>query len=41
MAGGCECGNEHLGSIKCGGDFLSSGGHSRFSGRPLLHGVNT
>ena len=35
----CECGNEPLGSIKCG-NFLTSGETGGFSRRTLLHGVS-
>ena len=39
QAGCCECGDELLGSIKCG-NYLSSLGHDGISGRTLLQGVS-
>jgi hypothetical protein len=36
VVGGCECGNEPSGAIKCG-EFIDSWGTVSFSGRTLLH----
>jgi len=38
--GTCECGNEPSGSIKWGGNFLTSCKPVSFSRRTLLHGVD-
>jgi hypothetical protein len=35
----CECSNEHPDSVNYAGNFLTSWGPLRFSGRSLLHGV--